>query len=122
MAKKIKVIVAQGLKIGGAYPPVGSALDIDEKEARRLLDLGAVTLPQAKLEAVPASAPAPAGNGGGKKIPAPAAGDEAALIAQIQGAASLDALKALLTDEAPSEAVAAAAEARWLELEEAGKQ
>lgn len=119
MAKKIKVIVAQGLKIGGAYPPVGSALDIDEKEARRLLDLGAVALPQAKLEAVPASAPA--GNGGGKKIPAPAAGDEAALIAQIQGAASLDALKALLTDEAPSEAVAAAAEARWLDLEAAGK-
>ena len=80
MAKKIKVIVAQGLKIGGAYPPVGSALDIDEKEARRLLDLGAVALPQAKLEAVPASAPAPTGNGGGKKIPAPAAGDEAAQI------------------------------------------
>lgn len=129
MAKKIKVVIAQGVKIDGKYPPLGAEIDIDEKEARRLLELGAVSLPRPKIEAAE-DKPSPAASAGGKGNPnkkptaaeLAAAEADAALIAQIEAAETLEALQALLTAEKPSDAVAAAAEKRWAELEAAAQQ
>lgn len=122
--KKIKVITVQGLKFEGKYQALGTELAIGEREAVRLITLGVVELPKAKLESEVLAPTAPNGKGKGKvETPAndPAAAD-AVLLELITAAGDLDALKALMpdTDIEPSDVVAAAFEKRWLELEVAG--
>lgn len=48
MAKKIEVIVKQGLKHEGQYQEIGATIKLDAKEAQRLIELGVVEVPPAK--------------------------------------------------------------------------
>jgi hypothetical protein len=122
--KKIKVVTVQGLKFEGKYQALGTELSIGEKEARRLIDLGAVTLPPAKIETEGVAPPVPAGKGKkGTEAPVDPAGADAVLLKQIAETTNLEELKALMpdTDVEPSNEVAAAFEARWIELEVSGQ-
>lgn len=92
-AKKIKVIVLQGLKHEGGYPPLGSEVSLDAAEAKRLLALGVVDLPRQ-------SAPE-------KTDP------DAELIERIEAAATRAELEALMPETAPSKTVKAAFATRW---------
>lgn len=132
MAKKINVIVAQGVKHQGKYPAIGTQVDMDEKEAKRLLELGAVTLPSATIVSGEGTgkAPAapPAGKGAATQPPAKGKGaaanasppapseEELALIAKIEAAETMEALEALMPTDEPSAVVVAAFEKRAEEL------
>jgi hypothetical protein len=127
MAKKIKVIVAQGVKHLGKYPPIGHQIELDESEAKRLLESGAVTLAVAgavNTEAPPPPPPAK-NNKGGKATdvppPPPPSTEEADLINRIAEAETTEALLAIIPQEKPSDAVIAAADKRQAELDAAGK-
>lgn len=110
MARKIKVIVEQGVKIDGKYPAIGSEIDIEGNEAKRLLGLGAVCLPRPKLEE--AQQADKGGKGGKNKRNA----DIEALIEQIQAASSQDELEELVAGNEKLPAVVDAASARLEEL------
>jgi hypothetical protein len=111
MAKKIKVIIKQGLKIGGIYPALESEVEIEGTEAKRLLELGAVALPVAKIEA----AEPPAKPKEGKKAAAEGEG-EAELVAQILATKSEEELIALVPDDEKRPAVVEAATAKFEEF------
>lgn len=126
MAKKIKVIVAQGIKVGGKYPEIGREIDLDDAEAKRLLALGAVELPKVKVEEETGAKSGQQGKDGGKSAGKGSKGgeskvDDAALLEKVNAAQTLEELKALLPEQEPSEAVAEAIQKRWTELEEAGE-
>lgn len=50
MARKTKIIIEQGVKIGGKYPAIGTEVSIDAEEANRLISLGAASLPRVKAD------------------------------------------------------------------------
>lgn len=101
MAKKVDVIVKQGLKHQGRYPEIGSQITLDAAEAKRLLGLGVVELPAADVE-----------DAADKQTSAKE------LIAAIKAAQSLEELSALVPEDESRKSVVEAATARWQELEE----
>jgi hypothetical protein len=102
--KKIEVIVKQGVKFQGKYPPLGCVIKIEAEEARRLIELGAVELPRQEIIEED-----PAGKKSGKQDAA------RVLIAKIKAAQSVEELEQL-APENPSEAVVEAASQRAEEL------
>lgn len=98
---KVKVVVEQGVKVGGAYPPVGSPIELEKNEAERLLALGAASLPRPPSEPVEEA-----------EQPGPEAPAEAELIAAIEAAATEDELAALVAGDETRPAVLEAASAK----------
>ncbi len=117
MAKKTKVIVAQGLKLDGEYLPLGAELALPEKEAARLLELGAVTLPPAPAPAAAASSPAPSpAPAGAAETAPPADAAEQELLARIAETQTEAELLALVPGDEARPAVVEAASAKLVEL------
>ncbi len=106
--KKTEVVVKQGVKFEGKYPPLGCVIKIEAEEARRLIELGAVELPRQEIVEEET----------GDKKPGKKDGDKA-LIAKIFAAKTVEELEQL-APENPSEAVVEAASRRAEELDKAG--
>ncbi len=119
MAKTIKIIAVLGcIHLGEeSHIPGGPAFDCEQKEARRLIDLGVAALPTKETASVPTTAQLAADEAA--RLAESAATAKAELLAAIAAAGTTEELLALMPEEEPEDDIAEAFALRHAELEQA---
>lgn len=117
MAKTMKIVAILGcIHIGESeHIPGGPAFDCDQKEAKRLIDLGVAAVPSEKNPAGPTPEQL-AADEEAKRLDVLAAQKEE-LLAAIAAAETTEALMEIMPKDQPDDEIAAAFVARMTELE-----
>lgn len=119
MAKLIKLVAVLGcIHIGTEeHIPGGPAFDCDQKEAKRLIELGVAAIPSEKNPAGPTPEQLAADEETKRLADLAAAKTE--LLAAIEAAETADDLLKIMPDNEPDEEISAAFVAKMTELEQA---